>query len=460
MSTRLQMAIALAVILAVAWVVRSPAEPSPAPQGPPPALRHGLLLAPTVWSEGGMLVTELRIENRRSRPVLLAADRCGAVGRVELRRTRPEPAGRTWTGSVEAVKRLVLRSRTPATQPFVLEGADRCRPHRGHVRLEPGAVIHERWELRFPYLLDVVGARGATVRSQIDGIRVDAPAAQIVDHPATPAPDGPPAGEWFDRVLADPSVRTAIAAQPRAGWLDARLTRLHGEVRLTALHRAYRRRFEVTAGAAGTVLATFLPGSADRARVYPTRPAARPPGTRVIPEADGYVLTRDALLGRVALPSGRLVADGSMTGDAESARHRVPAASYPVRLTLASSPQGGETVALATVLVSRRKTVAWRHEGGVGTDGATAIFTSPEAEARLARRLRSDDEGWLRWLERAGDEVQTSNAGGTVLPGGIAMFTTGSKDGGYPMRVGLDAAGRPTRFVLDFFVVHLRWPRR
>jgi hypothetical protein len=36
---------------------------------------------------------------------------------------------------------------------------------------------------------------------------------------------------------------------------------------------------------------------------------------------------------------------------------------------------------------------------------------------------------------------------------------TGAGDGGYNLYVGLDAAGHPTRYVLDLELLHLDWPK-
>jgi hypothetical protein len=38
------------------------------------------------------------------------------------------------------------------------------------------------------------------------------------------------------------------------------------------------------------------------------------------------------------------------------------------------------------------------------------------------------------------------------------MFASGYGDGTYGVHVGLDADGRPTRYVMDFAIVHLGWP--
>jgi hypothetical protein len=40
----------------------------------------------------------------------------------------------------------------------------------------------------------------------------------------------------------------------------------------------------------------------------------------------------------------------------------------------------------------------------------------------------------------------------------LALFSAGLGDGRYPVFVGYDEAGRPTRVVVDFLLVHLKWP--
>ena len=40
----------------------------------------------------------------------------------------------------------------------------------------------------------------------------------------------------------------------------------------------------------------------------------------------------------------------------------------------------------------------------------------------------------------------------------LVQVTSGVGDGGYPVFVGFDAAGNPTRVVIDFLLLHLSWP--
>jgi hypothetical protein len=70
----------------------------------------------------------------------------------------------------------------------------------------------------------------------------------------------------------------------------------------------------------------------------------------------------------------------------------------------------------------------------------------------------------MRWVKSGFDSMTAHDGQVTELDiekgANLVMFSTGFGDGGYPLYVGLDAAGRPTRFVLDFHVLHLAWPKR
>ena len=68
----------------------------------------------------------------------------------------------------------------------------------------------------------------------------------------------------------------------------------------------------------------------------------------------------------------------------------------------------------------------------------------------------------LTSLEAAYDSLTAQESLITEVPIGdgsnLALFTTGYGDGGYGIYVGLDKHGGPTRFVIDFAIVHLDWP--
>jgi hypothetical protein len=40
----------------------------------------------------------------------------------------------------------------------------------------------------------------------------------------------------------------------------------------------------------------------------------------------------------------------------------------------------------------------------------------------------------------------------------LAYMSSGNGDGGYPVYIGYDAEGSPTRVVVDFYLLHLAWP--
>ena len=68
--------------------------------------RRGLVLRMKVSATSGSLIVHTRVENRRSGPVQLEPDQCGRVTEVVLARTRFEPRGRSWRGSLRAVTAL------------------------------------------------------------------------------------------------------------------------------------------------------------------------------------------------------------------------------------------------------------------------------------------------------------------------------------------------------------------
>ena len=121
-----------------------------------------------------------------------------------------------------------------------------------------------------------------------------------------------------------------------------------------------------------------------------------------------------------------------------------------------------ESVSLATLVVSDREPVRWRRIGGIGVDGGVGAFTSLEGARALDRMMRGSN--WDYYNEQASQSLAAHEWHVTALDIddelNQMMFSTGAGDGGYPLLAGLDAAGRPARFVLDFFLIHLAWPGR
>jgi hypothetical protein len=459
--------------------------------------RSGLVLRADLVQAHGAIAVETRVWNRRSRPVYLVPDQCGRVTEVLLRRTRFQPEGATWSGSIGALKALIIEQQRRDQQPESFapripgqasREAPECERRRQPVRLAPGGKIHERWELMQSATLDDVGSANAAVRVEVveaedsetmefldmvqpggadeeragRNLRVESPAAAVIDHPPRTADVGPSIATRFDELLADDRLRSWISARAPSSWRHATLRETPAELRFEAITTEYERAVTATARPDVPGIEVDLPSAGDRAHTFPSRPVTLPPGIRVIDEPEASIPTRDIVPGRIDLPSGRLVAGGDGFLEDEVVSHRVTPGAYPVHITLAHHPRGdAEVPALATLVVSDRKTVSWKHAGGIGTDGATGGFTSAEGAAAF-RRLH--EAGWERWTERAMASIAAHDWQSTRIldiddQTNAVQFSTGASDGGYPLFVGLDDAGRPTRFVLDFLLIHLDWPR-
>jgi hypothetical protein len=218
----------------------------------------------------------------------------------------------------------------------------------------------------------------------------------------------------------------------------------------------------VALAADGSVTAVSLPGAADRIRVFERRPATLPPGIALIPEPDAPVPTEDVIAGRLSLPSGQVVADGYLGVGGQPLPDRAAAGDHPVFVTVARLPDVPfDQVAFATIVVSDAPTVSWALRSTIAVDGGTAGFTSPEGLAALTRQGATGTGGG-DVLDRAFDSLTAHDSIVTLLPIedglDLAMFSSGYGDGGYDVWVGLDRDGKPTRFVIDFAIVHLGWP--
>jgi hypothetical protein len=396
--------------------------------------RSGLELRANLVQAHGTIAVETRVMNRRSRPVHLMPDQCGRVTEVLLRRTRFQPEGARWSASIGALKELIVERQRRDQQPerFAPRRPGRasgevpeCERPRRPVRLAPGAGIHERWELTQSATLDDVGSDHAAVRVEVveaegsettelldmirpsgaddrragRNLRVETPAAAVIDHPPRTADVAPSIAMRFDELLADDRLRSWIAARVPSSWRHASMGEWNGELRLEAITTEYERAVTATARLGDPGIAVEFPSAGDRAHAFPSRPVSLPPGIRVIDEPEAAIPTRDIVPGRIDLPSGRLVAagDGFFEGDVVS--HRVTPGAHPVHITLARRPREDfEVPALATLVISNRKTLTWKEAGAIGTDGATGGFTSAEG-AKAFRRL--DEAGWERWTERA-----------------------------------------------------------
>jgi hypothetical protein len=467
-----------------------------------------LTLTAKVTAAGGSIVVESLLRNGRDGAVHVVPDQCGRVMDVELERTVFEPEGATWDGSLQVVKALILddqRSRQgpdsfhPRRVGEASADVPECvRPDRV-TRLEPGAQVTERWELptdplyasalaelgsdgtrisleaveardpeRLEYL-DFLQARDEPEERAGRVIRAELATSLILEREPSRPLVGPSMGELYDRLVADRRLRAWIEAQPPGGWQLASLQpAIAGAgdewavVRLRLVTTAYERAARVVARPDGSAPEVRLPDERFRTKELERRSGTLPPGIDLIAEPDSYVLADDLLLGDVRLPSGRVVV-GEYLMDLEPLDFTVGAGRYPVHATLARHPShGDEDVSFATLVLSEAPTERWENVGAIAVDGGTATIVSVEGRDHMSDLFTADERGW--WAEN--DDMFDSLASHGYLatryelaPGlDLTYLTSGVGDGGYPVYVGFDAGGRPTRVVVDFYLLHLAWP--
>jgi hypothetical protein len=464
------------------------------------ASRDGLALDVALSAGPHSLIVESQLANEGAEPVHVVPTQCGRVMEALLARTTTSDPGRSFGGSVGALKELVLDRQVWDERPDRFEprrpgdtssATPECVSPDGPAELAPGALVAERWELPFgraDTLADVgsaasyVRVEAVVARSPEDvefldfawegmadderagrNVRVELPVEQVLQREPS-AERERPLGLLFDRLMQDAQLRAWIAAQPEDGWRDASLAPAWpdvDDVRFTAQTTAFERPLEATADADGRVVSFVAPTEADRTRVFPRRPATLPPGVDVIQERDAWIPTEDLLPGDVRLPSGR-IAVGEFLFEEEVLDIVVPAGRYPVHATLARPPDGDdERVALVTLVLSDAATTRWRFAYAFPVDGGTTNITSVEGATAERAAIERDDEAWMRrseerfWSLSAHDHLATE----VTIDGDLNLVLVGSGvgDGGYPVHIGLDEAGEPTRVVVDFLLVHLDW---
>jgi hypothetical protein len=484
-------------------------SPPPTPS-PLTAEREGLVLEAELRATTTELIAEVVVRNDRDAPAHLVPDMCGRVVEVFLVRTAIEPEGRRWTGSVQAVKDLVLGDQAarqgpdrfhPPLPPANGDFESYCPRPEAPIELAPGEERAERWTLPriFASALDAVGSEGSAIRVEVveaksvdeleflnvvswsdaDGeragrnVQIEQPADKLVHTLPGDVTDRRSRGELFDLLVAgSDELRGWIEEQPADGWRDAQLTPAapgfgpdFAEVRLRLVTAGFERAAVVGATPDGSSITLELPGPEHRTRQFARRPATLPTGIALIPEPDAYELTDDVLLPEIFLPSGRLVV-GEYLLDSEGldVETDLPPGRYRVHATLATSDDGADArVAYATLVVSDAPTARWEEVGGIAVDGGTTAFISTEGRDALVELFESDEAAWERfWLEDAWDSQVAHDYLATELKidGDLNMVYLGAGygDGGYPVFVGFDTAGQPTQVVVDFYVVHLDWP--
>ena len=488
----------LRTLVAVGFLVAGCTTQSSATPVRSSADRDGLTVSAETTASGESIVVETVVENHRARSLYLVPTQCGRVTEVVLARTIFQPEGETWNGSLGALKSLVLEDQRMWQRPDPFaprrpgdssSGLPACERPKRPRELAAGAAIRERWELPLSSALglDAVGSAGSVVRIEaveardpdrlelLDllptwtpdtgragrNVRVEIPASSVIDRSPLGGAQVPNLGQLYDRLLDDVTLRAWISAQPPDGWREGRLT-LDGEgFRFKAVTTSFERAATATARADGTVVAEELPGEVDRTRFFPRVDGTLPPGIALIDEPDSYAVTDDLIIDGVELPTGRVVV-GEYLADVDAIDLGSRPGVYPVRLTLARYPgQDFDRVAYASLVVSDAATVRWQPARVIAVDGGTTTFTSAEGASLL--KIAAESGAGSESQDSAWDSLAAHDYLGTesLIDGSInlVMTSSGVGDGGYQVFVGYDSAGRPTRVVVDFLLVHLDWPR-
>lgn len=215
----------------------------------------------------------------------------------------------------------------------------------------------------------------------------------------------------------------------------------------------------------------------ERTVAVPSVAAALPPDTVV---HDPYYLAADDFsVGDLVLPSGRVMVGDPVSSDnmLEFDYHLKPG-SYAVHVVTARPRYLGHDwtrTAWETIDLTSRPVVRWEPAIPVGhskselkpgyifewgTDGGEGGFASPEAMKVMDADLSTKNQGVYFQLGGRREANDWLFAMATVDPAtGANVFAceSGFGDGGYPVFIGLDAAGKPAVLLSDFGVLGMSY---
>jgi len=182
----------------------------------------------------------------------------------------------------------------------------------------------------------------------------------------------------------------------------------------------------------------------------------------------GEMLIERRDIGRLRLPSGRIVAADAMVEPTLPAFDRaVEPGEYPVHLAIAHFRKGGDQrIAAAWLVFSSKAITRWVPSGleatargqpkpgeaaAYGVDSGTGSFLSPEAAASMTAQLT---DGFAEHIaeQMHATYVHTREWAMVELPGqlNLALFSSGLGDGAYASYWGLAADDQPVVLLTDF----------
>jgi Protein of unknown function (DUF4241) len=194
------------------------------------------------------------------------------------------------------------------------------------------------------------------------------------------------------------------------------------------------------------------------------------------PERRVPVGFRTLALGKVGLPSGRVIACDPFVslGQAPPFTQAVPKGDFPVELAVIAAGESDGRIAFARVVFSPEPAVSWRmalipgqdlsalkpgEVFGYGVDAGTGSFFSPEASAAATALLDRDGDAWEAWQTAGEANGARANLKPNYFlmlpmpPANIAMFASGWGDGFYTSWFGFSADGAVVSLVTDFGII-------